>query len=240
MITIIHGDDIVSSRNYFLSERQKYPNAEVFDAKNIDQLGLIEILQPKNLFFEKKAIFIENIFSQKLLDDKDSLNELKKAGKEIDIFLWEGKTLTVSELNKLKDAKIKLFKFPQELFSFLDSIRPKNLQNISLFRSALKNLSEDMIFYMMVRQFRLLLALSSPRHPELDSGSRDSDIRQNDIDELKKLAPWQKNKLLRQSKLFTDIELKRIYSKLYKIDLDIKTGEASSLTSSIDFLLLDI
>lgn len=217
MITLIHGDDTIASRNFFITEKQKYPDSIINNAKDLEKFDLIELMQPRNLFFEKQAVFIENLFSKKEL-----LKELKDS--RTDIFLWEGKEVSTIELNKLK-TDIKLFKLPQMLFSFLDSIRPGSLQNVSLFRKVLSNTSEDMVFYMLIRQFRLLLAVSDPKEG---------------IDEIKRLAPWQRSKLLRQAGLFSKEELKKIYNKLYKIDLSLKTGETESLAPSIDFLLLDI
>jgi DNA polymerase III delta subunit len=217
MITLIHGDDIVTSRNYFLEEKKKYLNSPIYNGKDLEAIDLIELLQPKNLFFEKQAVFIENLFLKKELFSK-----LKDS--KIDVFLWEGKEITSAELIKLK-PEVKLFKLPQALFSFLDSIRPNSPQNVSLFRNALKNTTEDMIFYMLIRQFRLLLSVSEAK---------------DGIDEVKRLAPWQKTKLTKQASLFTKDQLKKIYSKLYKMDLDVKTGEIESLTPSIDFLLLEI
>ena len=224
MITILHGDDIVSSRNLFLLEKKKYSNSEIFDAKKSNFVSLQEILNAKNLFFEDNAIFIENLFSS-IKNEKDILELLKNANKNFNIFIWEGKELSKSDLSRLKNAIVKLFKLPQNLFLFLDNVRPNNPQNLTFFHNALNNTSVDLIFYMIVRQFRLLLTLS-------DSGSG--------IDEVKRLAPWQKQKLLRQVKYFTIDELKKIYKKLYELDLTIKTGESESLVSSIDFFLLDV
>lgn len=220
MITVIHGEDIASSRNYFISEKEKYENSVIYDAKSLSEQGLLEILQAKNLFFDQKGIFIENLL---LLKNKDFIELVKKAGTDSNIYIWEGKEISSTELLGLK-AISKLFKLPQELFVFLDNIRPNNSQNVYFFRNALKNSPEDLIFYMLIRQFRLLLAVSGDA----------------EIDEAKRLLPWQREKLERQAKLFSEKDLKRTYNKLYKIDHDIKTGEASSLTSSIDFLLLDI
>ena len=81
---------------------------------------------------------------------------------------------------------------------------------------------------MLQRQFRLLLAVS-------EENSKDS------IDEITRLAPWQKSKLEKQARLFQVDKLLSIYKKLYQIDLAQKTGNLPfSLTASIDFLLADL
>ena len=85
----------------------------------------------------------------------------------------------------------------------------------------------ELIFYMIVRQFRLLLSLTS-------EGSKN-------IDEAKRLAPWQSSKLKSQSKLFGKDRLIEIYKKLYKIDYETKFGLTSlPLNSTIDIFLIDL
>jgi DNA polymerase III delta subunit len=99
---------------------------------------------------------------------------------------------------------------------------------LKLFHNALESkIKEEIILFMLQRQIRLLLSL-------LDSGEKS-------IDEVERLAPWQIGKLQSQSRLFTVSDLKRIYKRLYEIELGQKTGSLPlSLSQSIDFLLLDI
>ena len=62
-----------------------------------------------------------------------------------------------------------------------------------------------------------------------------------DIEEVKRLAPWQKSKLMNQASMFEMKKLKEIYKKLYKIDKAQKTGATNlSLTQNIDIFLLEI
>ena len=80
---------------------------------------------------------------------------------------------------------------------------------------------------MIIRQFRLLLGLSESSN--------------NNIDEIKRLAPWQKSKLVRQASLFGVDKLKQIYKMLYKIDKSQKTGKSPlTLVQDIDILMLEI
>ena len=225
MITVIHGDDTIASRNFFLLEKQKYKNSILQDSKNLELSDLLQILESKNLFFEEKSIFIENFFSSKqLLSSKETIQAMENL--KTDIFLYDSSELSKTQLAVFKNPRIKLFKLPQELFIFLDNIRPKNSQNVVYFHNALKNSTEDMIFYMVIRQFRLLLAL-------LGSGV-------GNIDEVKRLAPWQRSKLSSQARLFSEESLKSIYKKLFEIDLAYKSGQITTITPSIDFLLLGI
>lgn len=228
MITIIHGEDVASSRDYFFSEKQKSLNPVIINGENLNITSLHQILEAKSLFFETKDIFIDNFFSAKTLPDefKQILSLLKRTHLKFNIFFWEGNELSKSDLNQFKDARIKPFKLAQNLFSFLDNIKPKNPQNLILFHKALDTSDESLIFYMLIRQFRLLLALS-------DSSPS--------IDEVKKLFPWQREKLERQASLFNLSELKTIYNRLFEIDYKSKSGRlANTISQAIDILLLDI
>lgn len=234
MINIIHGDDIESSRKFLVELKSAAKNSVTLDGKELTFDGLFQTLKSNSLFSEDKNIFIENLFSKKKGSELDEIIELLKKNPRpkddqpladnLNIVLWEDKELSKSQLSIFQKAKINLFKIPKNLFSFLDNLAPNSTRNILNFHEALKNSDVEGIFYMLIRQFRLLLSL------------RDS----SSIDETKRLAPWQKDKLQRQSKMFTIEQLKRIYNKLYETDLNIKTGVYSNLTNAIDFLLLDI
>ena len=84
-----------------------------------------------------------------------------------------------------------------------------------------------MVFFMLIRQFRLLLALREK-----------STVH---IDEVKRLAPWQMGKLQKQALLFSPEKLVFLYSQLADIDANHKIGKLSlPLDSTIDIFLLEI
>jgi DNA polymerase III delta subunit len=92
-------------------------------------------------------------------------------------------------------------------------------------------MEEEAVFYMLIRQFRTLLAL----HPNA------SNKLENQIEELKRAQPWQKEKLMKQSHLFTLPQLIRLYTHLFELDKGQKTGNLTlPLRSSIDIFLLEI
>lgn len=229
MVIIIHGDDTVSSRKYFLEQKQKSNNPLSFDGKSLTLTDLIQAFEGGSLFNDDKSIFIEDFFSTR--KPSKELEEIVSYVQKIntgDIFFWEGKEITKKTASLIKNAATKPFNLPKNIFQFLDSLKPKNSNAIVLFHDTIKNSDVEMIFFMMIRQFRLLLALSD------DSSSEE-------IDEVKRLAPWQKSKLKKQAAYFSTHELKNIYHKLYEIDLAQKTGKLSlTLTQTIDFLLLEI
>lgn len=225
MITIIHGDDIVLSRKKFLE--YKTEKDVLLEGKNLTSQKLLESFTG-GLFGNSNKVYIENLLSiKKNVSNFDQISKLiLLQSKNSDIFIWEGTEVTFNNLSIFKGAKSEVFKLPQSLFSFLDNLKPNNKENVSLFHQALVNSDSEMIFYMLLRQFRLLTALS-------DSSSIQ-------IDEVKRLQPWQKDKLGRQLRYFSVEQLKNIYNNLFEIDLKVKTGEITNLTTAIDFFLIGL
>lgn len=238
MITIIHGDDVVSSRKYLLEQKQMAHNPFVFD-QQVNLEDIIQITQGKGLFSSEKKIFIENYFSKNNLNSsatKDLINYINKNESLLDVSFWEGKELQKNPLKLFNKPTIKIFKIPKTIFSFLDNIKPGNYKNsITLFHRTLETTEAELIFYMLQRQLRILLSVAGKK------AETASEAAEKTIEEASRLAPWQKAKLERQAKLFSIDTLLETYKKLYKIELKHKTGSLPySLDSAIDFLLLSI
>ena len=230
MITIIHGDDIVSSRNYFLEQKEKIKNPISFEGQNLSLTDLVEIFEGDMLFTDDKTIFVENFFTKrKPSKETSTITDYVNKQENVVMFFWEGKTLTKKQAETFLKGVIKTYSLPKSLFAFLDSIKPGNgTKLVALANGTLKTTELDLIFFMLIRQIRLLLAVS-------DTTSKET------IDEVTRLAPWQKNKLLFQAKLFSPNKLKIMYKNLYDIDLGVKTGKMSlPLRQYIDFFLLEI
>lgn len=229
MFTVIHGDDTTASRNYFheLKQNASAPNSLEGDKATITDIT--QILQGGGLFVDKQEVFLENLLSKK--KDAKELQAIlalfQSEGKTHDIVLWEGKELTKKQLDGVSGATVKVYKLPQSLFAFLESIRPGNsTQMVSLFHQTLTSSEPEMIFFMLIRQLRTLLALKDP---------------QTTIDEVRRMSPWQRGKLQKQSQAFSDNQLISAYQKLAKLDLEHKTGgNVVPLTSSIDIFLMEV
>ena len=230
MITIAYGDDVASSRNFYISERQKLKNPVILDGGKFTVSDLMQSLEGGSLFNDDKEIFIENFFSSKKNNPsfKEIITYIDSQGIKANIFFWENSELSKTELGTFKKSVVKLFKIPQNLFGFLDNIKPKNLSSINQFHDLLSQTAEELVFFMIIRQFRLLLAVSDPASKEM-------------IDEMKRLAPWQTSKLKMQASLFGQEKLITVYKRLGEIDSDTKSGKsATTLTQTIDFLLADL
>ncbi|MCL4352896.1 hypothetical protein M1615_00265, partial [Patescibacteria group bacterium] len=86
MIRIIHGDNLVFSRNFFLDKKNK-ENGVLFAGKEVFLMDIIQAFEGKSLFFETKNIFIEDFFSKRKPDDeyKKIIDYLKNNEEKISV-----------------------------------------------------------------------------------------------------------------------------------------------------------
>ncbi len=225
MITLIHGNDSLSSRKYFLD--QKDEESLTFDAESLILSEFEQSLAGSGLFGSSKKIFIENLFSRKSAKNLDAIGKLLTSNQDQNVYIWADKEVGVKALTTFPKIENKVFKIPQNIWNFLDNIMPSTASNVSAFHRTLNEAEPEIIFAMLIRQFRLMLGL-------INNSSEN-------IDEVKRIAPWQKSKIVRQASLFDEEKLKNIYKKLYKIDKSSKTGKSNlTLIQNIDILLLEI
>lgn len=229
MITLIHGDDTAVSRNYFFELKSKTKDSFSLDGSKITITDLTQALEGQDLFGDSKDIFIEELLSKrKASKELDSLIEVV-LNAPANIFLWESKELTPKQAASFKKATVKVFKIPATIFALLDGLRPKNgKQLVELFHKTLEDKDAEFVFFMLQRQVRILLALSS-KNPE------------KQISEVVRIAPWQKGKSEKQATLFTTDALLYLHGKLFDIEYGLKTGNLSlPLIPTIDMLLLSL
>ncbi len=227
MITVIHGEDVAASRKYLSECKKVSQNHALFSGERLTLTDLTQAASSGGLFAEEQHIVIENLLTRKKSQELDAIIAYIKNDKETTYTLWEPKALNKTQLGSLTTATIKNFPIPQILFSFLDALKPHNgTQLVKLFHEMLQNTEVEMIFFMLIRQFRILLTIQNAT---------------STIEEVKRLSPWQKEKLLKQSQQFSESELKTTYRKLFEIDLGNKTGTLMQpLPMAIDIFLLEI
>lgn len=229
MILIIHGNDIESSRNYYFEQKNQLKNPIILNGEGLEFNILFQNVENKSFFNDEITLLIENFFTKNKSTSEDfkKIIEYLNSKKDINIVFWENDEITKTSVSLIKNATLKNFSLPQNLFAFLDSIKPGNGKYlIESFSENLKKSEPEIIFFMMIRQFRVMLNLILNDPP---------------IDEVKKMAPWQLSKLRRQAQVFEKEELIRLYNLLLKIDLNIKTGKtALNLKKSIDFFLIGL
>lgn len=226
MLTILHGDDITSSRKYYIDERQKVEAPIILFGDDLEMGRLAQVFQSSSLFdMTQKNVFIENFFQKK--ENKEFIPYLQAQLKKSNLLIWESKELSKTQISLFKNANIKHFFLPKALFAFLNELKPNNSKKmIGFFHKTLESLECELIFFMIIRQFRLFLAIQEKS-------------LENQIDEIKRMAPWQKSRLGSQAKLFSKDELKEIFGKVLEIEISQKSGtNILSLPQAIDFLLL--
>jgi DNA polymerase III delta subunit len=228
MLLLIHGNDLASSRNLYFEEKNKLTETILLEGEGLTLDSLFQNAENKSLFGSEQTILIENFFTKNksIAIETKKIVEYVNANKNLSIIFWEPTELSKSSLGLLKNATVKTFSFPQTLFTFLDNIRPENSEAlIKHFHELKQSMEPELIFFMLVRQFRIMLGLD---------GS-------DKIDEVKRMAPWQLGKMQRQAQLFGEEKLKSSYQKLFEMDLALKTGKIPySLERSIDFFLADL
>jgi hypothetical protein len=229
MITIIHGNDLVSSRDYFSKEKGKSESPILINGDGLGFDQLFQASENKTFFENKVALAIENFFSK----NKSNSIEFKKiieyinSNKNLEIIFWESTEISKANQTILKNSVVKGFSYPQVLFQFLDNLKPGNNEYlIKLIYELKKNMETELIFFMIVRQFRLMIN-------QLEIGAK--------IEETKRLQSWQTGKLSGQAKSFGKEKLVNLYQELFKIDLAQKTGKLPySIDKSIDIYLLSL
>lgn len=230
MITILHGNDSTASRNAFFEAKNASKNNILLSGEELTYDLLFQNIESKTMFSEPVSIFVEGFFSKNKSNSTEfkKISEYLKIKNQTNIFFWEGSEVSKTALSQFKDANIKQFVVPQQLFAFLDNLKPNNSEySLKLFHELKKTMETELVFFMITRQFRLLLAST-------DSGS-------NNIDEIKRLAPWKISKFKNQINFFGKESLISSYKKMFNIDYVQKTGKSPvDLSHAIDFFLTSL
>ncbi len=231
MITILHGENISVSRKHYIDLKQKSKAPITLDGATLTMTDLAQALEGQGLFGETSDIFIEEFFTKrKQSKETEALTMyIQSKNKHHTIVFWESKDLTISQLKSFPKATVQKAEFTKILFSFLDALKPKQGPNaLKLFHELITTEDVEFVFFMIVRHFRILLAI-------LDYD------QENKIDEVKRMAPWQMSKLKKQAALFGKDRLLGHYAALFTIETAMKKGKlALPLQQTIDFFLADL
>ncbi len=157
MITLIHGDDVIASRNFLQEKLSNFPGGKiVLDGKALDPTALIQAVSADSLFSDQKLVVIENFFSNKKTAALPQIST--------EVIFYESKLLSAASIPKIKDLKIAEFKIAPIIFKLVNALRPgAGPHLIPLFRECLKIYEPEFIFAMVIRQFRLTKLFSPNR-----------------------------------------------------------------------------
>jgi DNA polymerase III delta subunit len=235
MITILHGDNQVASRDRLsqLKTEAKLENREVvsIEGKGLDMTTLLQHLESQSLFSFPKTIFIDNLISSLRTGSKakETVIEYLLTGKfDSDVVLWEGKSVgkNLLKLKKQKNVSVEDFKMPVVIFKFTESLSPQSIPDaLFYFNEAVKTSPVEVIFSMLVRQFRILVATATNAN----------------IPETEKMIPWVKSKVAKQASNFSIEQLQKLYKDLLIIDFQTKTGRTPfDLTKSTQQFIMNL
>lgn len=226
MITLLHGDDIGSSRNELNRLRTGAKNKDVrsLDGRGLTDTALAQALESGSMFGGETLVIIENLFG-KLGKKQKLIARLAEIIKKspADVIVWEDKEVGVTVTKSLGNAKIQLFKTPIALFQFLDGVKPGNTKSVlTLFQKTLDTHAPELIYTMVVRRIRQLIQVADGMTPE-------------------GLASWQVSRLTSQARSFTMNRLIDRYRRLLDMEYSIKSGVSPfSLTQLLEQYLIDI
>lgn len=213
---LLHGENTVMSRKELLDLKQKYGDAEIisYEGKSMSLTDFVQATQATSLFGTKRLVIIENIlskrFTKKSADLEQFVELLPQVAQATEIVFWEEKNISKTLLQQFpKNLDVALFKPNRMLFAFVESVRPGNQREaLDSFSESLKRDAVELIFTMLVRQFRYLVMVK-------DLGKR-----------IPELSSWQVAKFAKQAEFFTLERLLALYQQLFEIDVTIKTGNS--------------
>lgn len=214
MVSIIHGEDIIAIQKFKTEIINQHKVKEIIDLENPTETETLQAIESKSLFNDEKVVLISH------LSKHENYAKIINSS-EISIYIFSEKTLGKKILSLFPSSQVFLFKLKAIIFEFLESIRPGNQKNML---SHFKQLDDEpeLIFYMLVRQFRNLILVK-------------------DNSWTSEISPWQKSKLIGQATHFNLEKLLKIYQSLEKIDYENKTGQSPlELSKSLELFLLKI
>ena len=223
---IIHGENIVQSRRHLNQLTDPFKGEIIrLDANQMEMSGFKQALESSSIFGLEKMVVVENLFTGRKKKIKDEAIDYLRKEKPKNLIVWEPKQVDGRKLISFKNAQINKYELTKYLFKFLESLKPGNQkESLRLLDLVLENDPPEIVFYMLIRQSRLLLIAK-----DLGAGG------------LSKMAPWQKNRLTAQAKLFTIERLLTLHRQLLKIDYEQKTGQAIfPLKQTLELLIADL
>ncbi|MBI1919327.1 hypothetical protein HYS29_01960, partial [Candidatus Microgenomates bacterium] len=156
MITIIHGEDIIRSRQALIDFKKNKITKE-FQAKNLTLEQLRQEIEGTSLFGEQNLIIIENLLK---IGGKSLLDYLQTNATGLNnIILWEDGDIGKKSLQIFPKATVLYNPLKKAIWQLLDSIKPNTGKfSIKLLRETIKTSEPELVFYMLTRHFRLMLA----------------------------------------------------------------------------------
>ncbi len=209
---IIHGDNILDSSKRLaeISDKYKLEGQQVvtLDASSIKIETLRQELSPADLFGNTSVVVLKGLLSGSKKKETEKIISFLKETDNKNLVLYETKSVHASTLRQFKTATVESFKVSIDIFRFLEKLNPRlKADLLENYKKITQDGAEpEFIFAMVLRQLRLLI--------QIKSGSASL-----------KLPAFAITKLRSQASNFTDNHLLDLHSKLYDIEVSIKTGK---------------
>lgn len=195
MIYLLHGNNLVASRNFLTALKKKYSQTKNFSTKNIQ--AVIDHLTIPLLFGGQELVIIEGF-------DKEWLEKIKGINTSKDLVIWSDKVLSSPPAG----VKILEFKetFKGNAFKLADYVGEKDLKkSLEMLKSLEREkVPVEIIVGTLFRQFKLLLGVKEKEPLGVP------DFVKNKIN--KQADGWEVDQLVSALKL------------LLSLDVKIKTG----------------
>lgn len=224
MLTIICGEDIAGSRNYFQSVKAEYRKKgyeiRTVTASEVDDMSRWLAESPM-LFNPKIAYFSDGVIrSLKRKKSKAAYAQIDDLAKDktIEWFDWEN-GLTAREITGLKNQRIQEFKPSETIFQYMEKCVPGNLAGFVKSGDMLLETNEEgFLFAMLSKHVRSLITVRVGAPP-------------------KSMQTWQAGKLRTQASRWQLDKLVSFYEGLARIDASLKTSaNVHGIKKSVDIL----
>ena len=213
MLTIIHGENIIASRNFLFSSIQsaKKKNQEIikFNPQNLTPEGLITAFEG-SLFSQQKLVVIEFLNTLPSSLKKQIISCINQHKENNNIIIFEKKTVGNTWIRQFPGAVSRLFKPSPIIFHFLDSlgIKKNKKQSLQFLNQLFNQKATGLVFYFLAKRLEDLIL-----------------VKEKKLESLSVKTPWQKQKLIQQSQNFTQPQLINSLSQLAILDFRQKTGQ---------------
>lgn len=229
MFTLIHGEDITSSRKALTEIKEKNDTTEkiIFDGTKITLSDFVSAADSLSIFNQGRLIIIENFLSGILSKEKEEmLKYMQNTDISAQIIFWEQKEVSKTIIKKyFPKASVILCPVPVYIFKFLDSIGERPLPEVlSMYNSLAKQQEAEFVYSMLIRQWRNLLIA-------------------NDLGQIgfSGMSSWQSGKFIRQAKYFDLQKLISSYRILLSLDQKVKSGQTSyNLNQLLDIFFVSL
>jgi hypothetical protein len=210
MLTILHGENIVASRNFLNSLIKQAQRKGIAIAKlaneNFQINNLVSALEP-DLFGQIKLVILDEFQKFSPQNQKDITKVARKLAPENHLIIWSNKKLLAKTLKLFPQSKSQLFKPSSRIFKFLDFLAPKNkINNLRLLNQTLAQDGVNLVFYLLIGRIEELILVKTGHQSEL------------------KKAPWQTKRLIFQAEKFPLPTLEKLLKQLILLDYRQKTG----------------